>query len=479
MMRDNPGFDHEILKFISHIVDGNIYLVGGAVRDILLGKVPEDFDFVVEDEPISVARKLSNIIEGSPFFLDKEQGVVRFVEKGRERYFDFSPLRVPIDEDLSLRDFTIDAIAYDLKSMKIIDPLQGVDDIKKGIVRMTSPDALISDPLRLLRAFRLSGTLGFTIDSKTKEAISERKQMLRDVSPERIRDEFFKILNLRNCRSLILEMENCGIMSSIIPIVEEMKRTEQNIHHIGDVWSHTLLCIENLEYIFACIEDGSDEIPDELINNRKNILGYINEEPVKGRSRRSLIKFLSLLHDSGKTKTSTRDIHGKIHFYGHERISSEIAKSISRDWRLSTKEIVFIEKTMETCMYLSQLFYGKHESERVMARFFRRTEEFISSVIIFLADKMSSKREKSEMENVYDFVNQFTYYYFNIYVPSKKRGRLITGKDIMETFKIPSGPIIGEILDLVEEKRLMGLIKTRNEALEFAEEVLRKKGVRL
>ncbi len=477
MIMEKAGFDCEIFKRLSQIVNGNIYLVGGAVRDILLGRIPEDLDFVMEGEPISVARRLCGIIEGSPFFLDREQGVVRFVEKGG-RNFDFSPLIRSIENDLSLRDFTIDAIAYDLKRMTIVDPLGGIDDINKGIIRMTSVDALVADPLRFVRAFRLAGTLGFTIDSETLEAISEKRSKIMDVSPERIRDEFFKILGMRNCAYLIAKMEESGLLSFMIPVVKEMKRIEQDTYHMEDVWTHTLLCLEKLELICNGIEGGSTEILDEFINNREHISTYMNEELVKGRSRRSLLKFLSLLHDSGKTRTATKGIDGKMHFYGHEKESIEISKSIARNWRLSTREIVFIKNTMETYIYLTRLFYGKHESERIMARFFRRTEEFISSILLFLADKMASKRNMKEFNNLYDFVNQFTYYYFNTYIPSKKRERLITGRDIMEMFRIPPGPIIGKILDLVEEKRLLGLIKTRNQAVEFAEKILKDKGVR-
>ncbi len=477
MIMEKAGFDCEIFKRLSQIVNGNIYLVGGAVRDILLGRIPEDLDFVMEDEPFSVAKKLSGIIEGSPFFLDREQGVVRFVEKGG-RNFDFSPLIRSIENDLSLRDFTIDAIAYDLKRRTIVDPLRGIDDISKGIIRMTSVETLVADPLRLIRAFRLAGTLGFIIEPETLEAISENKSKIMDVSPERIRDEFFKILGIRNSAYLIAKMEESGLLSFMIPVVEEMKRIEQDTYHMEDVWTHTLICLEKLELICNGIESGSTEILDEFINNREHISSYMDEEPVKGRSRRSLLKFLSLLHDSGKTRTAIRGIDSKIHFYGHEKESIEIAKSIARNLKLSTREVVFIENTMETYIYLTQLFYGKHESERTMARFFRRTEEFISSMLLFFADKMASRRDIKEFDNLYDFVNHFTYYYFNTYIPSKKRERLITGKDIMEIFGIPPGPIIGKILDLVDEKRLLGIIKTKNEAVEFAEKILKDKGVR-
>src|SRR3972149_656108 len=213
-----------ILKMLGHNTDA--YLVGGTVRDMVIGKEPTDIDITVQYNPEKFARTLSEKISGRLFLLDKERGVFRviFRDKSQPLYFDISLMRgEDIYADLSLRDFTVDAMAIRLAddAASIIDPYNGQADIAKKSIRTLSQKSFEDDPLRLLRAFRLAGTLEFEIDTTTFHIIKEMSSALRQAAKERIRDEFFRLLSSPRSIKYLQQMEEAGLLSEVLIIPKE------------------------------------------------------------------------------------------------------------------------------------------------------------------------------------------------------------------------------------------------------------------
>jgi tRNA nucleotidyltransferase (CCA-adding enzyme) len=179
---------------LAQLPDG-AYLVGGSVRDALLQryKIPLDLDFVLPEKAIATAKRLANLYHGGFVVLDEVRGIARVVfEQGT---LDLANQEgTSLETDLHRRDFTINAIAYNIKSQQLVDPLQGLADLEQGVLRMVSIKNLEDDPLRLLRAYRQAAQLNFTLEAKTKKAIAERAFLLKTVAAERVQAELNYLL---------------------------------------------------------------------------------------------------------------------------------------------------------------------------------------------------------------------------------------------------------------------------------------------
>ncbi|HAV76865.1 MAG TPA: hypothetical protein DCX53_05865, partial [Anaerolineae bacterium] len=253
---------HEILP------DVEIHLVGGAVRDMLLNRISSDLDFALPSNGISSARKVANALQANFMILDNERdtGRVIFTDENDERTFlDFSIYRGnTLDEDLHARDFTINAIAFDLQKQTIIDPLNGASDLRSKLIRACSSTSISDDPIRILRAIRLAARLDCKIEPETRKAMKQSAGLLSNSSPERKRDELFKILEGPKPDTAIRALEMLGVIPHLLPELSTMKGVEQSLPHIYDVWEHTLSVLKHLESIIGSLQIGysADETND-------------------------------------------------------------------------------------------------------------------------------------------------------------------------------------------------------------------------
>src|SRR5215208_3852679 len=241
-----------------------IYLVGGAVRDMLLNRVSHDLDFAVPSNGIALARRVANAINADFMVLDAERDTGRVIvtdEGGSRTYLDFATYRgIPIsnsansiEEDLHARDFTINAVAFNLRTQTILDPLNGASDIRAKIIRACSPTSLEDDPVRILRAIRQAAALGFKIELGTRKTMKQAAPLLPNISPERLRDELFKILEGRKPDASMRALEMLGIFPHLLPELSTMKGVKQSAPHIDDVWEHTLSVLRYLEDILSAL----------------------------------------------------------------------------------------------------------------------------------------------------------------------------------------------------------------------------------
>jgi poly(A) polymerase len=461
----------------------DVFLVGGYLRDIIIGRSKEnpDLDFCLPDGSIRFARSLRSKIKAGFVVLDSEHGCARLVKRfpGATYTLDFSDFRAgTLSEDLLRRDFTINTLCIDLKRLfcgrrlkldrqtfnELLTDIYGAQkDIGSRIIRVPYKDSFNDDPLRILRAFSLSAVFGFKIHPDTLKLIKKEKDKLSTVSCERIRDEIFKIFDSPSAYPLLKLMDDYSIISLIFPEIDQMRGVRQGPYHHLDVWKHSLETVRQLE---------------EFIKKNKNetINAYLNQAISADRKRLGLMKFASWLHDIGKPRAKRKKAN-KTMFHGHERVGSDITKEICRRLKLSNDEINALHKMIFWHLRPGYLADNKQISPRARFRYFRDTgPEGVSTLILSIADQRStrgpltSETERRHHERV---VMKLIEDYFKK-SGEVRRARLVNGNDIMKRFKLQPSPLIGKILSEIEEQQAIGKIKNKTGALKAAEKILKK-----
>jgi len=453
-----------------------LYLVGGYLRDILLGRGKDnpDIDFCLKRGAINFGKDVAKRIKGGFVVLDKTHGCSRVVKRINDKVYtlDFTDFRgKTIEDDLLHRDFTINALSIELEKLflagniedLIIDPYKGRRDLGRKIVRLVNKKAFDEDPLRLLRAFSLAIIFGFKIDKETLKAIKLKAKGLSGVSYERIRDELFKILERPDSFSYLQQLDKLKILKIIIPEIEIMRGVKQGPYHHLDVWQHTLETIRQLELLIT-----------ELKNNQE-VQDYLDEIISPARSRRALIKLGALLHDIGKP-AALRHEDGKTKFHGHERIGTDITENIAERLKLSNDETDSLEKMVLWHLRPGYLADNQEITPRAIFRYFRDTQkESVSVLLISIADQRATKgpltSKKSRIHHEKVVLNLIKEYFARM--KEKKLPRLISGDDLIKKFKLEPSPLIGKILREIEELQAIGKIRTKTEALKIAKNFIK------
>jgi poly(A) polymerase len=440
-----------------------LYLVGGTVRDLLLGHQPEDIDLVCKDAK-TLAYSLGRRRNAAIVHLEKKpsEPCYRLVDRENpENFLDIAEMRgESIYDDLARRDFTINAIAAEIRKGRsagpLIDPFTGVGDIRSKSIKMTNRDSFISDPLRILRAHRFSAQLGFTIEQATREEMSKRHTLLSEVSGERITAELLLILNTSDSSSFVREMNGIGILDVLFPEIRSMKGCAQNGFHHQDVWEHSLLVTENCE---------------KVLNNTSFYFGKWTEEVLKNLSennRLPLLKLSSLFHDVGKPFTAgTNAETGRITFYGHEEKGATLVSEISERLKLSGRDRDYLVQLTAEHLYLLSLA-GKDVRPATLVRWIRKMKEnAVPAIILGMADAESFRGRESKEEWRRNFIEWSIKTVQEYYETIRKRldsTSLVTGRDLISLGMEP-GPEMGRILDILRTAQDTGEISTRGDAL--------------
>ena len=314
----------EILEIIKQQATSEfpIYLVGGALRDGLLGKNSRDLDFVVKNESINFARRIADQANGDFFILDNQRGTARVLinTHTQERIIlDFSTLQGgSLEQDLRSRDFTINAMAAEVNSLeKIIDLFGGKQDIAGKVLRACSQKSFIDDPVRVLRALRLSQELGFSLLPETKKYLRKAVIHLSQVSIERQRDELFYILGGEGISNTLEEMQEFGILNQLLPELANLVGLQQSDQVGDDAWTHTLMAVNYFQSILQVLlyeeeYEGNNALLktalDRLISFRRSLQVYFSESVNPIRPLISQVFFAAIYHDVGKYPSRTIDV---------------------------------------------------------------------------------------------------------------------------------------------------------------------------
>jgi tRNA nucleotidyltransferase/poly(A) polymerase len=470
-----------------------IYLVGGAVRDLFLARLSSDFDFALPSGGISLARKVANALKTDFLPLDDERDTGRvIVHENESRIFlDFATYRGKgLEEDLRARDFTINAIAYNLQDDTLIDPTEGVKDIESKIIRACSPTSFTDDPVRVLRGVRLAAAFDFTIEKATRESMKQASPLLGSVSIERVRDEIFKILNSKRVSDSIKALDMLGVIEQLMPELLKMKGVEQSSPHIFEVWTHTLSVLDYLEKIlFNLFEETpknefAQALQTQLGKFREQITKHFSNSLNIDRSHRSILFFSALYHDVCKPDTKTIDENGRIRFFNHDVKGADVVAERARSFNLSNDEVerlsVIIKNHMRIHSFTSKL---EHENEyptrKAIYRFFRDTGKAgIDLILLALADMRGTRDKEMTLQtwNIYLEISRiFLENYFEKPQETVSPPRLIDGNDLMKELNLKPSRLLGELLEAIRENQAEGNIHTREEAISFAREELVRK----
>lgn len=474
-----------------------IYLVGGAVRDLLLNRLSRDLDFAVPSNGISLARRVANALNADFMVLDAERDTGRVIVNnadGARTFLDFATYRgETFDADLRGRDFTMNAIAFDLQAQTIIDPLNGTPDLRAKIIRGCSPTSLQDDPVRILRAIRQAASLGFKIHPDTRKAMKEAAHLLPNVSSERLRDELFKILEGPKPDASIRALEMLGVLPYLLPELSTLKGVTQSEPHVYDVWEHTLSVLGYLETTLAALAPGysADDTNDlftglltlRLGRFREHFTGHFANSLNMDRSVRAVLFFAALYHDIEKPSTKTVDDRGRTRFFEHDVKGAETVVRRGEAFNLSNDELERMEKIVHQHMrfhFFTSRLEGDHQepSRRAIYRFFRETGEAgVDVVLLGLADLRGVRGPTLTQENwtaALDVGRILLENYWEKREEIIAPPRLLNGNDLMQELNLQPGPTIGELLEAVREGQAIGKIQSPEQALEYAREYLKE-----
>ncbi len=452
------------------------FLVGGAVRDLLLGREFKEADVAVLADAKETAKKFADHLS-LPFVpLDEEEGVYRVPHAFGLEYVDFTQAHGSIESDLLRRDFTVNALALPLTSeshRQIVDPSGGLDDLKRRKIRMVSKEGLRDDPIRLLRGWRLSAQLEFDIEPETRKALSELAPLLRGEAGERVREELFKVLELPRSATHLQTALDLGLLFAVLPELAPLKSVPADGYHHLDGLAHSLETVNQLEGIVASDEHlgpSAEKVRQEL----SQLCGHAH-------SRLARLKFCALVHDIGKPSCMEEDEEGGYHFYGHERVGAEMAKAIAERLKFTAKDAEAVEAIVKAHMRPGQLAMEKTVTERAKLRLFRQLGELSVEVLVLsLADRYAARGPELEPqleERQRQLVQELLSRFFD-WREMQRRKRLLTGHDIMRRYGLPPGPLVGQILKEIEEAQFSLGLSTKEEALKIADQVARKLGVK-
>lgn len=461
-------------QFIAHLLPlatQTIYLVGGSVRDLLIGDQEiKDVDLLMAAGSEDVARAFADAIDGSFFFLDEERKITRVVKRTEQDSFQFDFTNyegADLNADLGRRDFTINAMAVDLrkfiekKSLSgLIDLFNGWEDVQKRLIRTTKPEVLDEDPLRLLRAVRFAAALGFSIDSATAEHIRLRASLLSSASPERVREELFLILSESNAEQHLNLMDSLGLLDPLFPELMPLRGFAPGQYHVHDVFTHSVKTAGCLDSFLAGLDTAD-------FSHASAVREHLNGSLEHGISRRAALRFACLLHDIGKPETYSRDEEGHIHFYNHDNLGAEKAKEICRRLRLSRDTEALVAKVIKNHMRLFNLSTPGGPSRNALFRYCRDLGDAVpESLLLAQADARATSEimPKEKFTDTGQTSGIVLDYYYSKYLKAKAKP-LVTGEDLIKLGFKP-GPRFSEILDQVREQQAAGALKNRQEALD-------------
>lgn len=473
------------------------YLVGGFVRDLLLGSVSNDIDIAIAGDPFTYGIALASALKGRFIKMHEEPRVARVVKRNGngELQFDITEIGRTVEDSLMNRDFTINSLAMPVDELKQVEtevratllfPSSSpcYDDLKQGIIRMHSgfeAKLIKDDPLRMLRAFRLAATLGFEIHESMLNAIRSHCHLIQSCSWERVRDEFAITLQSKVGSHMLTVMDEVGLLQQIISELDELKKVPPEGYHHLDGFRHSVEAVRCLELILSgaeCAEGEWKDIAAALSCELAPHIEWQSQPMVERRTGIFSLKMAALLHDIGKPKSMERDEHGDLHFFGHEKVGAEIAKAICHRFKLSNRETHLIVGTVRRHMHPLFLSQAHTLTERALRRFWTMDGEHVGIAIIFIsfADLLATKGPEMTLEQIEAHLRTLNEL-MRVYRQLKREQaypKLLSGHDVMQRYGIPQGPLVGKALQLVRKAQIEGRVRTKEEALSLLDKVMTK-----
>lgn len=473
-----------ILTAVSDFLSGLVkaYLVGGFIRDSLLGRATADIDIALAADALELAPKIADALGGKFVLLDKQNRVCRVVvmdkkaPSGGRWQLDFTTLEGGIEPDLGRRDFTIDAIAADLaevggEDLTLIDPFGGQADLKNKTIRAVAETVFEDDAVRLLRGVRLAAELGFALDKPTEALVKSQCQLVADVAGERLREELVRLLAVPHPERFLPHLDELGLITALFPELDKAKGVEQPKEHSWNVFDHSLQTVIAVDFILhqGSWQYGGDKVL-ALVPWSDELTGHFAQKVGGGSSRRALLKLAALLHDICKPETKAVGEDGRTHFLGHDKLGAAAAADILARLRFSGKEAKLVEIVINYHMRPGQMSQQGLPTQRAIYRYFRDCGEAgIDILFLSLADHLATRGPNLDIAGWTEHARMVEYVLEKHFEQQKlvEPTRLVDGNDLINIFGLSPGPAIGEILEAVREAQASGELNDREEALDY------------
>lgn len=477
----------EKLAAIQTHLPGKIYLTGGTVRDILMGREPVDIDLTVEKKARMWAMRLSRMTGSTLVPLGREEDAARVVWAGRD--IDFSSFREgaeSIRQELTKRDITVNSMAIFLDGlpgaaapecaacpMEIIDPAGGLRDIERRLIRATSTAVFRSDPLRLLRVYRFAAVLDFSVASATAKLVSEQKGMISRVAAERVAHELDLIMGSARGHAVIGLMARNGLLFEVLPELRAGVGMEQPASHHLEVFEHNLATL----YWMLMVQREPGRYFSEY--------GEVMKDFLAGKKRRLQLRWAALLHDLGKPATVTidEDRGGRITFYNHDREGARQVEEIAGRLRWSGEDAGTVARLIGLHMrpfHLGNVQRKGSLSLKACLRLIRKAGGLLPGLFLLgMADALAGRGEgrpeniEREIDLLFTRIERVRREHVE---PVRRHPPLITGRDLIDELRLEPAPVFRELLERVEEAHMEKSISTREEALAMVRAYLERTG---
>jgi poly(A) polymerase len=444
------------------------WIVGGALRDGLLGRRVTDVDVAVKGDPQPTAKALADEVGGPVFRLSEAFGAWRAIDRRAGRVYDVSALQGDaIEEDLAKRDFTVNAMAAPLAEVtasaltalpagELIDPLGGRADLEARTLRVIGARAYESDPLRALRMARFAAELGFTPDPETERLTRAAAPRVPEAAGERIFAELRRLVLAPGAIAGLEVADRLGMLSAVLPELTALHDVEQSPYHHLDVYGHTIEVLERLI---------------ELEPQAPSRLRPVLDEPLADElTRGQALRFGALLHDIGKPATHAVRDEGRVTFMGHDRLGEEMVRNVCRRLRTSERFSRFVAALTRHHLVLGFLVHERPLDRHDVYRYLRRTEPVEVEVTwLSCADRLATRGRKADeaiaahMELAGELLDAALDW--REHGPPKP---LVRGHELARELGIDRGPELGRMLAALEEATYAGEVATREDALWFA-----------
>jgi putative nucleotidyltransferase with HDIG domain len=456
-----------LLRDVQATLEGPAWVVGGAVRDALLGRAVHDLDLVLPEGSLAAARRLADRLGASFVPIGAPHGVGRVVVREPSPLrIDVADLRAPtLEADLAGRDVTINALAVALDALvageaAVVDPLGGLLDLRSRRLRACGPASFRDDPVRVLRLLRLAHALGFTPEAATEAAARRAVAALPGVAAERIREELTEVLRLPQVAPPLRDADAWGAVDALLPEAAAMRAATQSAPHRFTVWEHSLRALEAADRLVADLS---------LFGPHAGRIAASFAEPLgSGLSRREVWRLAVLLHDVAKPETRSVEADGRVRFIGHDRIGAERAAAIAARLAWPGRAAAVLRHLVR--QHLRPMHLGTLEtiSARALYRFFRDVGEEVPALVCLTIADAAATDGRQPVEVYRGATRALLDRLLAGELEAAREAEappLVRGDDVMAAFGLPPGPAVGRLLRRAREAQALGLVRSREEAL--------------
>jgi poly(A) polymerase len=457
-LRAEPAVGH--LDRLAREQGAQLWITGGTLRDVLLTRWPRDLDLAVLGDVEALGRAVARKVRGKYVALDPDTGTARVAIRSTQGidWLDLVALRAPtIEEDLSARDFTVNAIALPLEGVlagdaDFIDPTGGRDDLHGQRLRMTSEAALTDDPLRILRAYRFEARLGFAVEPDTRAALARHARLSARPAGERLHHELSRLLEAPDPAPVLAHMMEDGVLGAVCPELGATVGVAQDGHHHLPVWEHT---VETLARLTDLLSPPGPEGPPAAA------------EWAAAPGNREVLHWAALFHDVGKPPCRV-EAEGRTRFHGHDVAGAQLFEVIAMRLRLPGKKARRVARLVRhhlRPLHLLDPFRKNELTLRAVDRLCRDLGDDLPALFLLARADARASRGPLAAPDADKMVGEL---FAHVEAVREARIRplegarpLLTGTDLVRRFGLAPGKRVGELLEALREARLNGDISDR------------------